>query len=146
MSRHSQGTVKAQPGHCQGTARALSRHSHSTSFHTVPHCSGTGQVFQVFHSVPPLWSTWNTSQFYRCSLVILGSARSFWYGSKAFLYCIGAGVSKASLYVLTALLNLFDNFATSSKFLLALSTNFWIFPPLLPLSLCPGSAYSQYVL
>jgi len=26
-------------------------------FHIIPHCSGTGQVFQVFHSVPPLWST-----------------------------------------------------------------------------------------
>src|SRR6266404_7639094 len=26
-------------------------------FHTIPHCSGTGQVFQAFHSVPPLWST-----------------------------------------------------------------------------------------
>src|SRR5882762_5600811 len=26
-------------------------------FHTIPHCSGMGQVFQVFHSVPPLWST-----------------------------------------------------------------------------------------
>src|SRR6266404_8236242 len=26
-------------------------------FHTIPHCSGTGQVFQAFHSVPPLRST-----------------------------------------------------------------------------------------
>src|SRR6266404_8050305 len=26
-------------------------------FHTIPHCSGTGQVFQAFHSVPPLQST-----------------------------------------------------------------------------------------
>src|SRR6266404_8844628 len=26
-------------------------------FHTIPHCSGMGQVFQAFHSVPPLRST-----------------------------------------------------------------------------------------
>src|SRR6266404_7844361 len=39
--------------HCQGTIIPC----HSTSFHSVPHCSGMGQVFQVFHSVPLLQST-----------------------------------------------------------------------------------------
>src|SRR6266404_143603 len=46
-------------------------------FHTVPHCSGTGQVFQVFHSVPPLWSTVEHLPLLQMFLIICFYCASF---------------------------------------------------------------------
>src|SRR6266404_2142031 len=80
-------------------------------FHTIPHCSGTGQVFQAFHSVPPLRSTvehlpllqmWTKRHIGCCSDVPFTNfcsvdSKTTWMGVLTFLYMTPRIASNVSL-------------------------------------------------
>src|SRR6267378_4566226 len=71
-----QGVVRALSGHCQSTVKAQSFHAiphHSTPFHTVLKQGRCSECSTVFHLSGALW---NTSQFYRCRLLVFFRSNS----------------------------------------------------------------------